>query len=236
MSKTPESLASPSSVKRPKRRTAAFGLAIALSITGCSAEGDASRGASSTSSAEESSLDTQQPSPKASQKPTEGLTVSPSQSETLTPPADGDAFATRRVCDGIYVADKGARVILRPVVNQHNQVLDIAEQSAGGVDFMPDPLTADTVEWFQLDGQPFPAGKAVACQDRELFMNRVAQPNGYETWQMSSVDHNLGGEPTSMPWSPNAIRGAFKGVHFDEGALSCAGLLTVVPGYNPKQC
>ncbi len=238
MIKTPESLVPPTSCKKLKRFVAAgVGLTAALALVGCgSSEKDTGtdrKAAPSASASPHGSGAATSGTPEVSGPPNVGTG---SNEATPQPPAVGGAFATRRVCEGIYVADKGARVILRPVVNQDNKVLDIAEQSAGGVDFMPEPLTASQVEWFQLDGQPFPEDKKVTCHDQALFMNEVLQPNGHRTWQMSSVNHDLLAHPTQMPWDPNAIRGSFKGVHFDEGKLSCAALVTVVPGYNPQAC
>jgi hypothetical protein len=61
-------------------------------------------------------------------------------------------------------------------------------------------------------------------------MNGVKQPNGHTTWQMSSVNHQLSGS-TQMPWNPDAVRNSFEGVHLDEGAMTPAGLGTIVPGY-----
>ena len=237
MTKTPESFVSLTSNMRYRRYVASgVGTMLALTLMGCGPEKGAQpsdKKPPTVASSHSSSSGSVPVKPSATESPSADTRAS----ETPTArPVDDGAFATRRVCDAIYVADKGQRVILRPVVNQKNQVLDSADQSAAGVDFMPEPLTATEVEWFKLNGQAFPVGEYPVCKDQELFMNAVKQSNGFTTWQMSAVNHELGAAPTKMPWSPNAIRGSFAGVHLDEGALSCTALLGVVPGYDPRKC
>jgi len=210
---------------RNLRKKAAVLVGSALLLAGCGGGEGASH-----------AKDTETPAPTVAtslETPGKATASSSPTAEKTTPratPTSAGAFATKRVCDGIYVADQGMRVILRPVVNEQNQPLDIADQSAGGVDFMPEPLKANSVEWYQLNGERFPNGKQVHCQDQQLFINGVKQPNGHTTWQMSSVNHQLNG-PTQMPWNPDVVRNSFAGVHLDEGAMTPAGLGTIVPGY-----